>query len=301
MTNSNRAILLFIVVIFAFLKVSHAERLEFSYIGGKSPEFWHLLSNETTICQTGTKQSPIDILPQDLKTFAKPPSPMFNNAKNVESIHNGNTVEIFSGTEGVPLPAEITIEGEKYELQQFHFHTPSEHRVNGRHRDIEQHLVFKSKSEKISVVAVFYDVSDKPSMFMMPITNDLPKCKGEKKKLKKVELSSLLIDTKNITEAFTYSGSLTTPPCTEGVTWYVNQSVQDISLDQFLSLREVIGFNARFTQLRLDDEQPGTYEQTPEVPGTENPPVTENSYEQQSSDPYFKRSLYSRSHFRKSK
>ncbi|CAG8544748.1 3477_t:CDS:1 [Funneliformis caledonium] len=229
------------------------EKLEFGYVGSIGPANWHLLSEESKVCLTGKNQSPIDITSQDLKTLAKPPPAEFKNAKDVESFNNGNTVEIFSGKEGVPLPATIQVDGETYDLQQFHFHTPSEHRVNGKHFDIEQHLVFTTKDEKVSVVAVFYDVGKEESKFMAPIVKDLPKEKDDKKKIEEIDLSGLLTDIKNITAAFTYSGSLTTPPCTEGVTWYVNKDAQVVSLDQFLGLREVTGFNSRFTQLRSND------------------------------------------------
>jgi len=282
-----------------------AEEIEFGYTGKKGPDFWHLLSEESEICQSGKRQSPIDINSEDLKTLATPPHPMFGDAEKVKSINNGNTVEICSGHEGVPLPATINIDGEMYELQQFHFHTPSEHRINGRHHDIEQHLVFQSKDEKISVVAVFYDVGKEDSKFMVPIIDNLPKEIGYEKDIEKVELANLLTDIKNMTEAFTYSGSLTTPPCTEGVTWYVNKNAQEISTHQFSELRNVIGFNSRFTQLRADDQvevvtpSETNNNVTSELPPTyEVVPPTEPSEPQ----PYKKRrSLYRRSHFNHSK
>jgi carbonic anhydrase len=266
--KSTALISIISLFIISFSNINHAaeKKIEFGYVGALGPDFWHLLSEESAICQTGKNQSPIDITDNDLKTPAEPPAPKFNDAVNVESINTGNTVEIFSGKEGTPLPAEITVDGEKYELQQFHFHTPSEHRINGKHHDIEQHLVFQSKSGKISVVSVLYDVSAKESAFMAPIVEDLPKNKDDIKEIKKVGLSGLLSDVKNITQAFTYSGSLTTPPCTEGVTWYVNQEPQDVSLNQFLGLRSVMGFNSRFTQLRPDDPNPEELAKNPKEP-----------------------------------
>jgi carbonic anhydrase len=244
-------------ILLATFVFSHAsaEGVEFGYVGAIGPAFWHELSENNTICETGKRQSPIDITSEDLKTLAESPSPKFYDAKNVKSKNTGNTVEIFSGDEEVPLPAEIHVDGEKYELAQFHFHTPSEHRINGRHYDIEQHLVFKS-GEKISVVAVFYDVGKEESAFMKPIINDLPvNVDDEPKHIKHIKLADLLCDIENITEAYTYSGSLTTPPCSEGVTWYVNKNPQEVSVHQFLKLREVMGFNSRFTQLRESDEE----------------------------------------------
>uniref|UniRef100_A0A1D1YNG9 carbonic anhydrase n=1 Tax=Anthurium amnicola TaxID=1678845 RepID=A0A1D1YNG9_9ARAE len=254
------------LVIFFFSGVNQAaESINFGYVGTAGPNFWHLLSNDSSICETGKNQSPIDVTPDDLKTLANPPNPSFMNAKNVKATNNGNTVEIFSGKEGVPLPAEITVEEEKYTLQQFHFHTPSEHRIDGKHFDAEQHLVFKSESGKISVVAVLYNINEKESKFMVPIIENLPKNVDDKKEIKKVELNRLLCDVKNITRAYSYSGSLTTPPCTEGVTWYVNQDPLPFSVKQFNALRDIIGFNSRFTQVRDGEVIPPPYE-NPEVP-----------------------------------
>jgi carbonic anhydrase len=75
----------------------------------------------------------------------------------------------------------------------------------------------------------------------------------ETKSIKKVELKKLLSDINNIKAAFNYDGSLTTPPCTESVEWYVNKNPLGISADQFSALRNITGFNARFTQLRSED------------------------------------------------
>jgi len=252
-----RSTLLIGAILLATFAFSHtsAEGVKFGYVGDIGPAFWHELPGNNSICETGKHQSPIDITSKDLETLAESPSPKFYDAKNVKSKHTGNTVEIFSGREGVPLPAKIRIDGEKYELAQFHFHTPSEHRIDGRHYDVEQHLVFKSEDDKISVVAVFYNVGKKESEFMKPIINNLPvDVDDEPKRIKRVKLSSLLSDIDYITEAYTYSGSLTTPPCSEGVTWYVNKNPQEVSVHQFLKLREVMGFNSRFTQLREYDD-----------------------------------------------
>jgi len=288
--KSSFLICVILFVVFSFSDINQAtEEIEFGYVGTLGPDFWHLLTPESAICESGKKQSPIDITSEDLKTLAEPPSPKFEDACDVESIHNGNTVEISSGKEDVPLPAEITVEGEKYDLIQFHFHTPSEHRINGRHFDIEQHLVFKSESEKISVVAVLYNVGDKPSAFMTPIINNLPKEGCNATKLEKVELSRLLEDIEGVSKSFTYSGSLTTPPCTEGVTWYVNKKPQEVSFNQFSKLRETVGFNSRFTQLREGTENPENPENPENTTGEVN-----TSYKKKS-----KRSLYSRNHFRK--
>nr|CAG8468683.1 508_t:CDS:2 [Entrophospora candida]CAG8556818.1 5355_t:CDS:2 [Entrophospora candida] len=234
--------------------------IEFSYTGETAPEFWDKLSEGSKICKTGKLQSPIDITSELLLAKKKEtPKSDFQDALNVEFINNGNTVEVLPGKGNKTLPATIfsSDDGTKYQLDQFHFHTPSEHRVNGRHFDVEQHLVFSKVEGKnpneIAVVAVFYNIGDEENAFLKPLVEKIPKKVDEKNEIEKVELSALVKDIDNISNAFNYGGSLTTPPCTETVEWYVNQKPLSLSIEQFTTMRNVIGFNSRFTQLRSDE------------------------------------------------
>ncbi|CAJ0847313.1 16381_t:CDS:2 [Entrophospora sp. SA101] len=211
--------------------------IEFGYTGDKGPLFWDLLSEDSKICKTGKRQSPIDITTKLLSAKKKKgPKPDFQDALNVEIFNNGNTVEVSPGEKNKTLPATIVTsdDGTLYKLNQFHFHTPSEHRIDGVHFDVEQHLVFSKVKGKnpneIAVVAVFYNIGDEENVFLKPIVENIPKKVEEKNKIKKVELSKLIKDIDSI-----------------------KNEPLSLSVQQFKEMRDVIGFNSRFTQLRSDE------------------------------------------------
>ncbi|CAG8592131.1 3099_t:CDS:2 [Paraglomus brasilianum] len=242
-------------------KYTFPDDVEFAYSGKKAPEFWGSLSEEFALCSTGKRQSPIDIPKYEFARKSTPPIPSFKNARGLEIAHIGNTVEIGTESENEVLPLRITINHKEYQMQQMHFHTPSEHRVNGKHFDAEGHMVFTRKDHYnntiIAVVAILYEVSDYDNEFLVPITKKLPMKRGEKKKIEKVEFEQLLCDLKDLKRAYNYIGSLTTPPCSEGVKWYINRKIQPISFHQFKDLRNSVGFNSRFAQLRYSAQEFG--------------------------------------------
>lgn len=247
----------FIVLLFVVLAPSPSTQTyepKFGYSGKKAPEFWGRLSADFALCSSGKKQSPIDIPKHEFARKSTPPIPSFANAKDLEVVHNGNTVEIGTENENEVLPVRIMIKGKEYQMLQMHFHTPSEHRVNGRHYDVESHMVFSRKDHDnntlIAVVATFFEAGDYENEFLLPLTKLLPMKKDDKKKIEEVEFEQFLCDIKDLEQAYNYVGSLTTPPCSEGVKWYINRKIQPISFPQFKNLRESTGFNARFTQLR---------------------------------------------------
>ncbi|RHZ85613.1 hypothetical protein Glove_63g112 [Diversispora epigaea] len=221
--------------------------INYTYSGDTGPRFWHLLEGSSEICECGKNQSPIDLTSEDIKNLAPPPYPNFTDITDVEALNNGHTVECCSDDMS---KINIKIEGKLYTLAQFHFHTPSEHRINGKYFDVEQHLVFENEDGINAVVSVLYDLSTKNSTFLDPIISNLPKICNETKKLDKVELLSLVHDLNSLSQTYSYSGSLTTPPCTEGVTWFVNVKPLNIGMQQLLELRQVTGFNSRYTQTR---------------------------------------------------
>ncbi|CAG8793536.1 7099_t:CDS:2, partial [Dentiscutata erythropus] len=244
--------------------VKAESKIEFSYVGMTGPAFWHLLPN-SSICLDGRRQSPINLRSHtDLnKKFEPPCNVRVKNIVKAELVHTGTTIEVALGKEEEGeegkgnefLPASFTVGDETFKLLQFHFHTPSEHRIDGVHLDVEAHFVFKSQNDKISVVAIFFnvDLEGKENKFFKPILKNIPKPK-EVINIRNIGLSKIFRDIKNIQEPFTYNGSLTTPPCTEGVRWWINHKhIQSISSCQHNKLRNAIGFNSRFIQLRESD------------------------------------------------
>ena len=184
-----------------------------SYEGEGSPEHWGALSEEYKTCQTGMNQSPINID----KTLAAHLSALSVHYTDgpVTLINNGHTIQAgLKTTTGDTVAIDDVI----FTLQQFHFHAPSENTVHGRHYAMEAHLVHKDAKGDTAVVAVMFDVGAENTEL-----NKLWAAMPEKTEqganiTTQMDLNALLPADKTY---WRFSGSLTTPPCSEGVIWIV--------------------------------------------------------------------------------
>ena len=205
------------------------------YGGDEGPDAWGKMRPEFSKCATGQRQSPIDIrggIAVDLEPIKFDYRP---SAFSV--IDNGHTVQV-----NVEPGNSITITGKRYELVQFHFHRPSEERINGRQYDMVAHLVHKDVDGHIAVVAVLLDRGSAQSL-VQTVWNNLPLEKGDEVRAgSRIDLSQLLPDDKRY---YTYMGSLTTPPCSEGVLWMVMKQPVPISMDQVAIFSRLYPMNAR--------------------------------------------------------
>lgn len=184
-----------------------------SYEGNESPEHWSQLSDEFKTCQKGMNQSPIDI-DKTLNAHLQPLDIHYGKGPDVV-LNNGHTIQ---ATVDPKATDSITLDGQSYLLQQFHFHAPSENTIHGKHAAMEMHLVHKNAAGEIAVVAVMFDVGA-ANAELDKLWSVMPQQAENSAPVK----SSLNIN-KLIPEDRTYwrfSGSLTTPPCSEGVTWLV--------------------------------------------------------------------------------
>lgn len=190
----------------------------------------------TGLCATGTWQSPIDI--DDRQNFIHlvpdDSSVYFDLDMNYESRHAEGT---FQTSTYMLIPESdhygtITLKltsgpDATYTAHQFHFHSPSEHSFNGHHTDLEMHIVHFTENNHLAVIALFFNVSyseDAENEFIASVI-------GSEMNPSKFNLSNLL-DSGVLDRFYTYGGSLTTPPCTEGVTWIVTKDILTISSDQ---------------------------------------------------------------------
>lgn len=212
--------------------------IHWSYEGEGSPDNWAKLDANNKLCATGQRQSPIDIrdgIKVDLEPIA------FNyRPSTFRIVDNGHTVQVEVGDNSISLT------GKTYELVQFHFHRPSEEKVNGRRFDMVAHLVHKADDGQLAVVAVLFEVgSEQP--FVQTLWNNLPLEKNSpvSPPTTAIDLNKLLPASRNY---YTYMGSLTTPPCTEGVLWLVIQQPVQISQDQLNIFSRLYRNNARPTQ-----------------------------------------------------
>ena len=150
----------------------------------------------------------------------------------------------------------MNVAGRDYELVQFHFHTPSEHRLQGTEFPAELHLVHRGPENELAVVGVFIEEGEASSE-LNAIWDRLPEQSGEALQIGDVEFSSeSLLPAER--QHYLYPGSLTTPPCSEGVNWMVMNDPIEMSSEQIAALREIIGTSNRPVQplgdrdLRLD-------------------------------------------------
>jgi len=206
-----------------------------AYEGDAGPKSWGGLKPEFTKCSTGLRQSPIDI--RDGVKVQLDPVQVDYRPSSFRVIDNGHTVQV-----NVAAGNTIEVIGRRYELLQFHFHRPSEERINGRQFDMVAHLVHKDAEGRLAVIAVLLDRGSAHPL-VQTIWNNLPLEKGEEVPAKVALDMSVLLPTDR--SYFTYMGSLTTPPCSEGVLWMVMKEPVQISADQIGVFSRLYPMNAR--------------------------------------------------------
>lgn len=205
-----------------------------SYEGETGPAHWGR-NPEWSKCGTGNRQSPIDLrdgMKVELEqiVFDYKPSPF-------SVIDNGHTVQVnLSGGN------YISLQNRSYELLQFHFHRPSEERINGKGFEMVVHLVHKDVEGKLAVVAVLLERGKALGM-IQTVWNNLPLEKHD------TVTPSVVLDVGELLPArrdyFTYMGSLTTPPCSEGVLWLVMKEPMQASPAQMAIFSRLYPLNAR--------------------------------------------------------
>jgi carbonic anhydrase len=215
-----------------------ASAAHWSYEGAGGPQAWGTLKPEFSACAKGTRQSPIDIqggLALDLD------APVFDYRPGAFSvIDNGHTVQV-----NVAAGNALEVMGRRYELQQFHFHRPSEERIDGRRHEMSVHLVHKDADGRLAVVAVLLERGAAQPL-LQSVWNNLPLEKGEALAARApLDPGQLLPADRRY---YTYMGSLTVPPCSEGVLWLVMQQPVPVSAQQIDIFARLYPMNARPVQ-----------------------------------------------------
>jgi carbonic anhydrase len=209
-----------------------------SYEGETGPANWGKINADWAKCGTGTRQSPIDLrdgMKVDLEqiTFDYTPS-------GFNVVDNGHTIQVAVG-----MGNYITVQNRTYELVQFHFHRPSEERINGKGTEMVVHLVHKDAEGKLAVVAVLLE-RGAPNSMIQTVWNNLPLEKHD------TVTPAVVVDIGAILPArrdyFTFMGSMTTPPCNEGVLWLVMKQPMTASPAQMALFSRLYPLNARPTQ-----------------------------------------------------
>ncbi|HHH51889.1 MAG TPA: carbonic anhydrase family protein [Campylobacterales bacterium] len=215
-------------------KHTEHQHKHWGYSGDVNPAHWGELNEKFNMCSEGKQQTPINIVatkdidlpPLDLK-YTQGSKSVVNNGHTVQvNIKNGNTLNI----DGVP-----------YELKQFHFHTPSENHINGKSFPLEAHFVHATKDGKLAVVAVLFKVGTmNPTLTKIIKTFPLEENKPAKLDLSK-EYVDVVMPPKR--EYYKFMGSLTTPPCSEQVKWFVLKTPQTASKKQIEAMHKEINKN----------------------------------------------------------
>jgi carbonic anhydrase len=208
------------------------------YEGKNGPLRWGKLDPAYKACSDGHEQSPIDIRGAHLNK-ALQPIEFHYIAGSVTETNNGHTVQV-----DVHPGSYIVAGGVRYDLIQFHFHHPAEEAVKGKLTDMVVHLVHKSADGKLAVVAVRLteDVSA-PNAVLAALWQHLPKTAGASEKVTEMISPGGLLPADR--GYWTYMGSLTTPPCTEGVRWFVLEQEMSLSRDQLRAFAALFRMNSR--------------------------------------------------------
>ncbi len=213
----------------------HGDAPHWSYTGETGPQSWASLKPDFAKCAVGTRQSPIDIrggVAVDLE-----PVQFDYKPSGFSVIDNGHTVQVNMASGNA-----IQVTGRRYDLVQFHFHRPSEERVNGRQYDMVAHLVHKDPEGRLAVVAVLLERGAAQTQ-IQTVWNNLPLEKGEEVPANAaIDLNQLLPQDKRY---YTFMGSLTTPPCSEGVLWMVLQQPVQMAQQQVDIFAKLYPMNAR--------------------------------------------------------
>lgn len=217
----------------------HDGQVHWGYAGEIGPEHWGSLADDFSTCGSGQSQSPIDLPGEGTTELADLSFEYTSSALRV--INNGHTIQ-----SNIDPGSFLVIDGERYQLLQFHFHAGSEHTVAGEQYPFEVHLVHQNEAGQLAVVGVFFEVGEENAA-LTPIWEAIPTTVGEENHVDGVthEASALLPTART---GWSYSGSLTTPPCSEGVSWSVMSEPLQISQEQLDAFRALHDGNFRPVQ-----------------------------------------------------
>ncbi len=208
-----------------------ADKPHWSHHGEHGPDHWGQLSPEFATCAKGRNQSPID-----LAGFIEAELPsldfQYDRADADEILNNGHTIRV-----NYPAGNQLTVDGIAFELKQFHFHAPSENHIQGKPYALEAHLVHADQAGNLAVIAVMFEQGE-ANPLIAKLWEVMPKKAGEQAGLSGVSPLELLPENRDY---YRFNGSLTTPPCSEGVRWLVMKQPLTVSEAQIKTFSELMG------------------------------------------------------------
>ncbi len=196
------------------------------------PEHWGDFSGT---CAKGKHQSPINIIPAKSVSLDSSYSLAIDEDRTTKAkiFDNGHSIKVVPKQGG-----EIEFNGKRYKLIQFHFHGKSEHTIDGRRYDMVAHMVHQAKDGQLAVVAVLFEVGEK-NPFIQKILDNIGK---------EADIDPQELLPKDTNHFYHYVGSLTTPPCSEGVEWFILKDTDSLSKEQLQRFRRFYENNERPVQ-----------------------------------------------------
>jgi carbonic anhydrase len=237
--------------------------VHWGYEADNGPDAWGSMNSDWALCEEGLGQSPIDLanavktrLPAvDLDRPDDGEFEVLTQAGVIGALDNGHTIQVNSKT-----GEKLTVGGKAYALVQFHFHAPSEHTVDGEHYPMEMHFVHQAEDGALAVLGVLVE-EGAPNPGVAPLWAQLAEAPGTETMVElRAEFAEPVFPGVG-TGFYHYVGSLTTPPCSEGVQWYVRKTFTTLSKEQIAEFTAVYDHNNRPVQARNDralylDENP---------------------------------------------
>lgn len=200
------------------------------YTGSKGPEVWGDLSPDYATCKTGRNQSPIDIS-KTISTTLKPLK-TFQRFSALDIVNNGHTIQA-----NFKAGNMMVVDGVMYQMKQVHFHAPSENQIMGKSYPLEAHFEHVGPAGNLAVLAVMFEEGHE-NKALAKLWEQMPKRKGKPTALRNKVLAGELMPRQK--EYYRFSGSLTEPPCSEGVVWIVMKTPMTVSKDQIDAFKKVM-------------------------------------------------------------
>ncbi|WP_298775946.1 carbonic anhydrase [uncultured Shewanella sp.] len=246
----------------------HKKEIFWGYVGQNSPEHW---GEDFPQCELGGDQSPINIdskkvkvevLPELRFTFTREPVDIEDNGHTIEVVfgddakqESGQSIRLNYSERGKALNSRaveieysekqdtFSVANKKFQLAQFHFHSPSENVINNQNFPMELHLVYEGKNSQFAVVAVFLSIGNE-NPIIRTLWEHMPVYRGQKNDIRSLnpDFSGLLPNKRGY---YTFQGSFTTPPCTRDITWYVLHETVAVSKEQVEAFQKVMTDNNR--------------------------------------------------------
>jgi len=221
--------------------VRKATASSWSYQGETGAEFWGQLDPEFSTCAVGQAQSPIDIQSSAVASFGSLELDYQDTSLTI--VNNDRTIRV-----DYQPGSSLTLDGQKYDLLQFHFHQPSEHLISGKALAMEAHFVHQNRATgDLVVLAVLMSVGEINQALAL-VWNNIPVQSDRFEEAEDLIFNAGGLLPENINQYYRYRGSLTTPPCSEIVTWLVLKQPVQVSQLQIARFLKAIGNNARPVQ-----------------------------------------------------